>query len=88
VFHINLLKPFVPDDSESFRLAPPDPILVDGSEEYEIDRIIRSRKRGKSTQYLVRWSGYGPDEDSWLFESDFINAPNILSDYLNTQSGA
>lgn len=62
--------------------------MVDGTEEFEIDRIVRSRKKGRSVEYLVRWAGYGPEEDSWLQASDLAHAPDILSDFLSTQSGA
>jgi hypothetical protein len=67
------LKPFLPNNTSLFPshgLPRPDPILTpNGLEEYLVDEIIDSRKRGKCHQYLVRWSGYGPEHDRWLSSS-------------------
>ena len=66
-YHPSELKPFLPNDASLFpsrELSRPDPILTpDGLEEYLVDEIINSRKRGKGHQYLVCWSGYGPEHD-------------------------
>jgi hypothetical protein len=31
-----------------------------------IDKIVDARRRGRGTQYLVRWVGYDRDHDEWL----------------------
>ena len=33
---------------------------------FDVERVIRTRKRRGKTEYLVRWSGYGPEHDSWV----------------------
>ena len=43
---------------------------VDDSDQlYTVERIIRTRGKGKHKQYLVKWLGY--DETSWINQSDF-----------------
>jgi transposase InsO family protein len=39
---------------------------------YRIERILRTKRvKGGKTRYLVRWSGYGPEHDSWV--EDLLN---------------
>jgi hypothetical protein len=42
---------------------PPPPDIVEGEEEYEVERIEDSRIFQRQLQYLVKWKGY--DEMSW-----------------------
>ncbi|KAJ3803724.1 hypothetical protein F5876DRAFT_16724, partial [Lentinula aff. lateritia] len=44
----------------------PQPTIVDGYEEFDIDRILDSRRRGRGWQFLVRWVDQAPSEDHWL----------------------
>ena len=69
-FYASLLRKFHPNDDELFpsrKLAQPGPVVTeDGTHEWLIDRIIDERTRGRGRQYLVRWRGWGPEEDRWL----------------------
>ena len=48
-------------------------MTTEGIEEYHIERIIDSRRRGKGWSFLVRWAGYGAEEDRWLPGSELSN---------------
>jgi hypothetical protein len=69
-FHASQLRPFVPNNDTLFpsqRLTQPGPVLTpDGEEEWLIDRILDERNRGRGRQFLVRWQGWGSEEDQWL----------------------
>jgi hypothetical protein len=68
-FHTSQVQPFVENDRELFpgcELDEPPLVFVEDKEEYFVDRILDERKRGQGVQYLVRWLGYGPEEDHWL----------------------
>ena len=56
----------------------PPPVLVDGEQQYEVNRIIGHRVTRAGVKYIVRWLGYGPEEDSILSESDLASAPEAL----------
>ena len=69
-FHVSELKRHVPNNVELFpsrEIQRPGPIVTTtGTEEWEIERILDRRRRGRGYQYLVRWRGYGPEADVWL----------------------
>ena len=33
---------------------------------FRIEKVLKKRTKNKKTEYLVRWSGHGPDFDSWI----------------------
>lgn len=56
---------------EEYATHPPEPIVNEKGElEYFIDRIIGEQRSGRGKRqerkYLVRWMGYGEEEDSWI----------------------
>jgi transposase InsO family protein len=52
----------------------PDPEIVDGEEEYEVEEILNSRIRWRRVEYKVRWQGYGPEDDTWQRWKDLAHA--------------
>lgn len=69
VFHASELKAYRENDAELFpgrQLERPGPIIVDGQDEWPVERILDARKRGRGMRYLVRWQGWGPEGDSWV----------------------
>ena len=37
---------------------------------FRIEKVLKKHTKNKNTEYLVRWSGYGPDFDSWIQSTD------------------
>ncbi|GAW09832.1 reverse transcriptase-RNase H-integrase [Lentinula edodes] len=67
--YVDQLKHYVPNDPALFperQRGIPEPTIVDGHEEFAIDRILDSRRRGRGWQFLVRWVDQAPSEDRWL----------------------
>lgn len=85
-FHASLLKPYRADPYGRLPPVPPPVAFPDGSVEYEVDSIIRSRKRRGRLQYLVKWKGCDVSENSWLTKQDLANAPEVLDAFLRRAS--
>jgi len=69
-FHASHLRAYVANDQglfPSWELPRPGPVVTaDGQLENFIERILDEKKVGCSKKYLVRWVGYGPEDDEWL----------------------
>jgi Chromo (CHRromatin Organisation MOdifier) domain len=87
VFHTDLLTPYreTPTHGVNYQRPPPD--LVDGEEEYEIEKILDSRRygRGRKLQYLVKWKGY-PDSDNQWVNKDDVFAEDAIREFENSNS--
>ncbi|CRG92938.1 Transposon Ty3-G Gag-Pol polyprotein [Talaromyces islandicus] len=82
VFHVSLLEPHYTNAGNH---VPPGPVLVDGEPEYTIQEIVRDQKRGRGTEYLVRWKGWPNEEATWEPE-DAVNQTEALDIYLRKKA--
>jgi hypothetical protein len=85
IFHVEKLRPHFPNDDLLFpgRTFPEPPALdVDGEAEFEVDRVVWWRIWQGRREFLVRWRGYGPLEDTWENEAELrVHASKIVDDF-------
>ena len=86
VFHTSLLTPYTETDLHGPNYLQPPPDIVEGEPEFEVERILKSRRMGKNKtlQYLIRWKGYSQAHDSWE-PAKQVHAPELVRRYLMTQ---
>jgi hypothetical protein len=74
VFHINLLTPYKETIMHGPNFTRPAPELIDGEEEYSVEKILDSRHFGRRRrlQYLVKWEGYLDVENMWVDKDDIF----------------
>lgn len=84
VFHVSKLRPYFEDHGDFVRpdeLRPP-PMIVDGRNEYEVERIIdrRVRRYGRNerVEYLIKWKGYDNYENTWEPLSNLTGAAELV----------
>ena len=72
-FHVGLLRRWMGRLPE----LPP-PVLRDGLEEFEVDAILSHKETRRGRRYVVRWKGYGPEEDQALGLEDLQNCWDLV----------
>jgi hypothetical protein len=82
VFHTDLLTPYKETIMHGPNFTQPAPELIEGEEEYSVEKILDSRRFGKrqQLQYLVKWEGY-PDLDNMWVDKDDIFADDKVQEF-------
>jgi hypothetical protein len=72
VFHIDLLTPYKETTMHGPNFTQPTPELIDGEEEYSVEKILDSWHFGRRQrlQYLVKWEGYPDADNMWVNKDD------------------
>jgi hypothetical protein len=81
VFHISLLEPADPDTPEG-----PAPELHPDTqqEEYEVEAILDVRLQRRQLRWLVKWVGYGNEENTWEPKENLRNCQSALDSFYQT----
>ena len=81
VFHATLLHPYKENEVYGENYPRPLPDVEDGEEVYEVEQILKHRRRGRGYEYLVKWVGYPITEALWKPKSSFTGSAEILQEY-------
>ena len=46
--------------------------VIDSEQVYQIEKILKTPKHRRQTQYLVKWLGYPSEQNSWVSERDMV----------------
>jgi len=60
------------------RLAP---VMIEGKEEYEVEKILNKKKSRGRDQYLVWWKGYMVEEDTWEPRENLGNMEDLVQEF-------
>ncbi|QRW22893.1 Retrotransposable element Tf2 protein [Rhizoctonia solani] len=80
VFYVGLLSKVKRDKKHSFENRP-QPVTIDGEEEYEVEGITDAEEREGKWFFRVKWKGYGLEENTWEPQENLKNAGKILKKY-------
>ena len=77
VSRVWLYKPQV----EGQKKTLPKPVIIEGEEKFEVEKILNKRIiRGKK-KFLVRWKGYTMEEDTWENRENLENAKELVEEF-------
>ena len=77
VSRVRLYKPQI----EGQKKIPPKPVIIEGEEEFKVEKILNKRLvRGKE-KFLVRWKGYMAEEDTWENRENLKNAKELVEEF-------
>ena len=89
VFHVSQLEPRRISErfprKEETPPPPVEPIEQGDSDIWEVEKILGERKRYRRKEYLVKWMGYGTEENSWIPAYNLVNAQEILDEFYTSQ---
>jgi len=64
------------------------PELVDGEEEYVVEKILNSRMFRQKLQYLVKWEGYRIERNTWEYSENLNHTPEKVTEFHSKNPGA
>ena len=66
---------------EEQKKIPPKLVIIEGEEEFEVEKILNKRMvRGKEN-FLVRWKGYTVEEDTWENRENLGNIKELVEKF-------
>jgi Chromo (CHRromatin Organisation MOdifier) domain len=74
--------PYKETDTHGANFPQPAPDLVEGQEEWEVEKVLDSRRKGrrKDLQYLLKWRGYADADNMWE-DADQVFAKDLISQF-------
>ncbi|OJD27579.1 hypothetical protein ACJ73_01037, partial [Blastomyces percursus] len=60
--------------------VPPEPIEIEGENEWEIEEVLASRINRGKLQYRVKWLGFD-DDFSWYPARNLKGSPHLLREF-------
>src|SRR5258708_4189606 len=78
VISISNVHPYHPGPIPEHPLDPhPNPILIDESEEYEVESMVDSKYRYCHLHYLIKFKGWPDSDNEWLPANHLANTPDV-----------
>jgi len=66
---------------EGQKATKPALVIVEGEEEFKVEKILNKRKTRGKDKFLVRWKGYTAEVDTWEDRGNLKNAGKLVEEF-------
>jgi len=56
-------------------------VIIEGEEEWEVERILNKRRIKEKDKYLVRWKGFTTKSDTWEGRENLGNTKEAIEEF-------
>ena len=77
VSRVQLYKPQV----EGQKKIPLKPVIIEGEEEFEVEKILNKRIVWGKEKFFVQWKGYTVEGDTWESRENLENAKELVKEF-------
>jgi Chromo (CHRromatin Organisation MOdifier) domain len=82
MFHTFLLSPYKETEANGQAFMKPAPDVIEGEEEYEVEQVLDSRRKGHGKgrlEYFLKWEGYPHAHNTWE-PADQVHADDLVEE--------
>ena len=80
VINISCIRPYCPPAAGQSTI-PPEPVVIEGMPEYKVEEITDSQLKHGKLEFLVKWSGYTDDYNTWEPDANCTNSHDIIIEF-------
>jgi len=87
VINISCICPYCPPAAGQSTISP-EPIVIEETSEYEVEEIMDSQLKRREFKFLVKWSSYTDDYNTWEPEANCTNSHDIINGFYKSNPSA
>jgi len=87
VINVSRIHPYHPPAAGQSTI-PPKPVVIEGMPKYKVEEITDSRLKCGKLEFLVKWSGYTNDYNTWEPEANCTNSCDIINEFYKSNPSA
>jgi Chromo (CHRromatin Organisation MOdifier) domain len=90
VIHANLLTPYKETELHSANFIRPPPDLIKREEEYEVEKVLDAKRKGKGCKlhYLIQWHGFPMSDIMWEPADHMSHSTDAITNFYRQYPNA
>ena len=80
VVNVSRIQRYV-EQVEGQKKEQPAPVVIEGEEKWEVERILNKWQIQGKDKYLVQWKGFATESDTWEGRENLENAKEAVEEY-------